>query len=81
MNLFTYTTSITTSTVLLVLALALVLAMVSALLLVELVTCSQKGHVTWNGWIDEVLLVFWFLAGKPMLLAGKFTIPIPTQKL
>jgi len=67
--------------VLLVLALALVLAMVSALLLVELVTCSQKGHVTWNGWMDEVLLVFWFLAGKPMLLAGKFTIPIPTQKL
>ena len=42
---------------------------------------SQKGHVTWNGWMDEVLLVFWFLAGKPMLLAGKFTIPIPTQKL
>ena len=50
-NLFTYTTSITTSTVLLVLALALVLAMVSALFLVELVTCSQKGHVNLE-WLD-----------------------------
>lgn len=50
-NLFTYTTSITTSTVLLVLALALVLAMVSAFFLVELVTCSQKGHVNLE-WLD-----------------------------